>query len=46
MDLYNREIVLYSISLSPNFAQTKDMINNAIKRLNTSDTPIHHTDQG
>lgn len=46
MDLYNREIVSYSISLTPNFAQTKDMINNAIKRLKSNDRPILHSDQG
>lgn len=44
--MYNREIVSYSISLTPNFAQTKDMINNAIKMLKSSDRPILHSDQG
>ncbi len=46
MDLYNREIVSYSISLSPNFWQTKEMLQGAISKLNKQDTPILHSDQG
>ena len=33
MDLYNKEILSYSISCSPSFAQTKEMLMNLFKRL-------------
>ena len=46
LDLYNREIVSYSISLSPNFQQTKDMLQQLFKKLPTDAMPILHSDQG
>lgn len=46
MDLYNREIISYSISKSPNFNQTREMLNDAFKYINELDKPILHSDQG
>ena len=46
MDLYNREIVAYSISRSPSFAQTKEMLNRLFAKLPLSATPLLHSDQG
>jgi transposase InsO family protein len=46
MDLYNREIVSYSISLSPNLEQIKEMLNGLFERLPNGATPIFHSDQG
>ena len=46
MDLYNREIISYSISLSPNFAQIREMLQGLTERLPSDATPIFHSDQG
>lgn len=46
MDLYNREIISYSISLSPNLEQIKEMLNGLYKKLPETATPIFHSDQG
>jgi transposase InsO family protein len=46
MDLYNREIVSYSISLSPNLAQIWEMLNGLFDKLPDGATPIFHSDQG
>lgn len=46
MDLYNREIVSYSISLSPNLEQIREMLQGLSKRLPSGATPIFHSDQG
>lgn len=46
MDLYNREIVAYAISLSPNFAQIREMLQGLTERLPKGATPIFHSDQG
>ena len=46
MDLYNREIVSYSISLSPNLQQIRDMLNGLFTKLPDDATPIFHSDQG
>jgi putative transposase len=46
MDLYNREIISYSISLSPNLEQIKEMLNGLFERLPDGATPIFHSDQG
>jgi transposase InsO family protein len=46
MDLYNREIVSYSISLSPNLEQIREMLNGLFERLPDGATPIFHSDQG
>ena len=46
MDLYNREIVSYSISLSPNLWQIKEMLDGLFKKLPIHATPLFHSDQG
>ena len=46
MDLYNNEIVSYSISLHPNFHQTIDMLNGLFDVLPKKMNPILHSDQG
>ena len=46
MDLYNREIVAYSISLSPNLQQIRDMLDGLFAKLPDDATPIFHSDQG
>ena len=46
LDLYNKEIVSYSISKSPNFWQTREMLNGLFEKLPSSATPVLHSDQG
>ena len=46
LDLYNREIVSYSISLTPNFEQTRKMLCGLFEKLPTDAEPILHSDQG
>ena len=46
LDMYNNEIVSYSISTSPNFYQTKEMLNGLILKLPKDVKPILHSDQG
>ena len=46
LDLYNGEIVSYTISNRPDFAQTMDMLRKALMRLPTGARPILHSDQG
>jgi len=46
MDLYNREIISYSITLSPNLEQIREMLQGLTERLPSDATPIFHTDQG
>ena len=46
MDLFNREIVSYSISLSPNLEQVREMLNGLFEKLPSDATPIFHSDQG
>lgn len=46
MDLYNREIVSYSISLSPNFWQIREMLDVLFDKLPDDARPIFHSDQG
>jgi transposase len=46
MDLFNREIISYSISLSPNLSQVREMLNGLFKRLPKNARPIFHSDQG
>ena len=46
MDLYNREIVSYSISLSPNLVQIREMLNGLFEKLPKDATPLFHSDQG
>ncbi len=46
LDMYNNEIVSYSISTSPNFNQTREMLDGLISKLPTNLKPILHSDQG
>ena len=46
IDLYNNEIISYSISLSPNFAQTREMLQGLFDKLPQGARPILHSDQG
>jgi putative transposase len=46
LDLYNGEIVSYSISQRPNFNQVMDMLKKALMTLPFKARPILHSDQG
>ena len=46
MDLFNREIVSYSISRSPNLWQIREMLDGLFQKLPAEARPIFHSDQG
>ena len=46
LDLHNNEVISYSISLSPNFEQTKEMLQGLFDKLPKGAAPILHSDQG
>jgi len=46
MDLYNREIISYQLSESPNFKQVNDMLKKALKKPFRESKLILHSDQG
>ena len=46
MDLYNREIISYSISKNPNFEQTREMLQGLFEKLPKEAKPLLHSDQG
>ena len=46
IDLHNREIISYSISKSPNFNQTKEMLNIAFEKYPKLEDLIFQSDQG
>jgi len=46
MDLFNREIISYKISETPNFSQVVDMLKGAFKKLPNTSNLILHSDQG
>ena len=46
MDLYNREIVSYSVSTSPNLWQIREMLDGLFEKLPSDATPVFHSDQG
>lgn len=46
LDLYNSEVISYSISERPDFYQTMEMLKKALKRLPAGARPILHSDQG
>lgn len=46
LDLFNNEILSYSISTSPNFTQTREMLQRLFKVLPTNTKPVLHSDQG
>lgn len=45
LDLFNNEIVSYSISMSPNLEQVREMLNGLFEKLPTDATPLFHSDQ-
>ena len=46
LDLFNSEIVSYSLSHHPNFAQTTDMLEQAFRKIPSHTGLILHSDQG
>ena len=46
LDLFNNEIVSYSISLSPNLEQVRETLNGLFEKLPADATPLFHSDQG
>ena len=46
MDLFNREIISYSIYLSPNLEQVRDMLQGLFDKLPDEARPLFHSDQG
>ena len=46
LDLFNNEVVSYSISTSPNLEQVREMLNGLFAKLPADATPIFHSDQG
>lgn len=46
MDIHNREIIAYSISKSPNYAQIQDMLDKAFQQYEHLEGVIMHSDQG
>ncbi len=46
MDLFNREIISYSVSLSPNLEQIREMLTGLFDKLPTNARPVFHSDQG
>ena len=46
LDLFNNEVVSYSISTSPNLEQVREMLNGLFNKLPADATPIFHSDQG
>ena len=46
LDLFNGEIISYNISISPNFAQTMDMLDKAFAKIPDNTNLIFHSDQG
>ncbi len=46
LDLFNREIISYTLSKSPNFHQVTEMLNRAFRKLPVNDQLILHSDQG
>ena len=46
LDMFNNEILSYSISTSPNFWQTREMLKGLFERLPKTAKPLLHFDQG
>ena len=46
IDLHNNEVISYSISRSPNFWQTREMLQGLFDKLPQGARPILHSDQG
>ena len=46
LDMFNREIISYSISTSPNLQQVRDMLNGLFEKVPADARPLFHSDQG
>ena len=46
LDMFNREIISYSISTSPNLQQVRDMLNGLFEKLPIDARTLFHSDQG
>ena len=46
LDMYNREIVAFNVSKTPNFIQTRDMLRKAFEKYDNLNGLILHSDQG
>lgn len=46
LDLYNQEVVSYEIDARPHYSMVQRMLDTAINRLNSSQFPMIHSDQG
>ena len=46
LDMFNNEILSYSISTSPNFWQTREMLQGLFEKLPKGANPLLHSDQG
>lgn len=46
LDLYNGEIIAYSMDKRPSFDMVKTMLGKAFKRLKNTERPLLHSDQG
>ena len=46
LDMFNREIISYSISTSPNLQQVRDMLDGLFEKLPADARPLFHSDQG
>lgn len=46
LDTFNREIISYSISTSPNLQQIRDMLSGLLEKLPAAARPLVHSDQG
>ncbi len=46
LDMYNREIISYSISTIPNLQQIRDMLQGLFEKLPIEARPLFHSDQG
>ena len=46
LDLYNNEVISYSVSTSPDLGQIREMLNGLFEKLPVDAKPILHSDQG
>ena len=46
MDLYNSEIISYSIGYRPDYSLVKSMLTKTLKKVNNTEGIILHSDQG
>ena len=46
IDLYNGEVISYSVSSNPSIRMVLDMVDRAVDRLGPGESPILHSDQG